>query len=54
MRDPRITSTIVGVSRPERLQQTVDLAHAPIPHELWAELDAVGYSLDDPEAARWK
>lgn len=54
MIDPRITSTIIGISKPERLQQTVDLAHAPIPSEIWAQLDAVGYSLDDPEAKRWK
>jgi D-threo-aldose 1-dehydrogenase len=54
MSDPRITSTIVGISKPERLAQTTDLAHAPIPHELWPLLDAVGYSMDDPEAGRWK
>lgn len=53
MIDPRITSTIVGVSKAERLAQTVELAHAPIPAELWAELDAVGYAIDDPEANRW-
>ena len=52
--DPRITSTIVGLSRAERLAQTVELAHTPIPSELWPELDAVGYAIDDPEANRWK
>lgn len=52
--DPRITSTIVGVSKPERLAETVALAHTPIPTELWPQLDAVGYALDDPEATRWK
>jgi D-threo-aldose 1-dehydrogenase len=41
MRDPRITSTIIGMSRPERLQQTVDLAAHPIPDALWPELDAL-------------
>jgi D-threo-aldose 1-dehydrogenase len=41
MRDPRITSTIVGMSRPERLQQTIDLAAYPIPDPLWPELDAL-------------
>ena len=45
MRDPRITSTIVGVSKPERIQQTIDLAGTPIPDEIWARLDAVGYRL---------
>jgi len=52
--DPRITSTIVGISRAERLAETVELAHTPIPTELWAQLDAVGFSTDDPEANRWK
>lgn len=38
VRDPRITSTIVGMTRPERLTQTIDLARTPIPTELWAEI----------------
>ena len=54
MRDPRITSTIVGLSRAERLVETVELAHTPIPNEFWPQLDAVGHSMDDPEANRWK
>jgi D-threo-aldose 1-dehydrogenase len=40
LRDPRITSTIIGMSKPERIQQTIDLAKMPIPETLWAELDA--------------
>lgn len=52
--DQRITSTIVGISRAERLAETVELAHTPIPTELWPQLDAVGFSLEDPEATRWK
>jgi D-threo-aldose 1-dehydrogenase len=42
LRDPRIVSTIVGLSKPERLQQTLDLATHAIPEELWAELAALG------------
>jgi len=38
LRDPRIASTVVGVSSPERVQQTLDLARWPIPDELWSEL----------------
>lgn len=38
LREPRITSTIVGMSRPERVDQTLELADLPIPDELWAEL----------------
>ena len=48
------STTIIGLSRAERLAQTVELAHTPIPNELWPLLDAVGYSMEDPEAARWK
>ena len=52
LRDPRITSTIVGVSRPERVQQTLDWAATPIPEEAWARVEALGHATDDPEAAR--
>ena len=54
LRDPRVVSTIVGMSRPERIEQTLELARVPIPESIWAELDAVGYATDDPERDRWK
>jgi D-threo-aldose 1-dehydrogenase len=38
LRDQRITSTIAGMSRPERLAETITLAQYPLPHELWTEL----------------
>ncbi len=41
LRDPRIISTIVGISRPERVAQTVELARHPIPEEMWEDIDAV-------------
>ena len=41
LRDPRITSTVVGVTRPERIAQTVAFAQHPIPDELWTRLDAM-------------
>src|SRR2546421_8659420 len=41
LRDPRITSTIVGMSRPERLTETITLAQYALPAELWAELETV-------------
>ena len=53
-RDPRVTSTIVGMSRPERLNQTIELMKVAIPDEMWPELDAVGFDTEDPEAKRWK
>jgi D-threo-aldose 1-dehydrogenase len=34
-----IDSTVVGISSPERAAQTVSLATAPIPEELWPELE---------------
>ncbi len=41
LRNPRITSTIVGMSRPERLTETITLAQYALPAELWAELETV-------------
>lgn len=38
LRDPRIASTIVGMTRPERITQTVTLAQYAIPDELWHKL----------------
>lgn len=54
LRDPRITSTILGISRPERIEQTLELVRQEIPDALWPELDAVGYETADPEVSRWK
>ncbi|MEP2780890.1 MAG: aldo/keto reductase [Pseudoruegeria sp.] len=51
-RDPRVTSTICGVSKPERVQQTVDWANYPISDVAWAELMALPFSSDNPEASR--
>ncbi len=39
MRDPRVASTIVGMTRPERVGQTLKLAAEPIPEELFERLD---------------
>jgi D-threo-aldose 1-dehydrogenase len=41
LRDARIASTIVGITRPERLAETLTLAQQPIPDELWAVLDSI-------------
>jgi len=54
MRDPLVDVTIVGMSKPERIQQTVDLARYPIPDEMWVELAALPTFDDDPEVSRWK
>ncbi|MEZ5669066.1 MAG: aldo/keto reductase [Alphaproteobacteria bacterium] len=52
MRDPRVTSTIVGVSKPERVAQAWEWARWPIGDEVWAELAQVPATGDDPEASR--
>lgn len=41
LRDPRITSTVVGMSDPARIAQTLELASTPISDGLWAELDTL-------------
>ena len=51
-RDPRVTSTIIGVSKPERVQQTLDWATLEIPADAWQALDDAPYSVEDPEANR--
>jgi D-threo-aldose 1-dehydrogenase len=38
VRDPRIASTAVGVSSPERVQETARFLSLPIPDELWRDL----------------
>jgi D-threo-aldose 1-dehydrogenase len=46
LRDPRIVSTIVGISRPERVAATAKMATWPIPDELWGELDPLAAPRD--------
>jgi D-threo-aldose 1-dehydrogenase len=54
LRDPRIDSTIVGVTRRERIRETLDFAAWPIPEELWRRLDPYVGPPVDPEAVRWR
>lgn len=54
MLDPRVTVTIVGMSRPERVESTVELASIDIPEEVWAEIEALGPAdTTDPEIDRF-
>ncbi|TQM37620.1 aldo/keto reductase [Pseudonocardia cypriaca] len=48
LRDPRIASTVVGFSRPERVDESVAHADTEIPEDLWPELDALL-----PSSERW-
>ena len=47
LRDRRVTSTVVGVSKPERIAQTLEWASWPIPDAAWEELLALPYATDD-------
>ncbi len=51
LRDPRIHSTIIGMTRPERIQQAIDAANHPVPDALWEELDPmiVAYRATHPQ-----
>jgi D-threo-aldose 1-dehydrogenase len=53
LRDPRVTSPVVGMSRAERIAQTVELSQHAIPDQLWPQLDAIGFDTEDPEAHRF-
>jgi D-threo-aldose 1-dehydrogenase len=39
LRDTRVGSTVVGMSAPERIEETLALADFPIPDALWEELE---------------
>ncbi|MBF0815942.1 aldo/keto reductase [Microbacterium paludicola] len=40
-RDPRIDSTIVGISKRERIETTIEAATTALPDDFWAELEQV-------------
>jgi D-threo-aldose 1-dehydrogenase len=52
MRDPRISTTVVGVSRPERVATTIEWAEFEIPNDLWVAFSQLDYDTGDPEANR--
>jgi len=52
MRDPRVTSTIVGVTSAARVTQTLDWAEAPLDNTVWNALGDLPFSTQDPEANR--
>jgi D-threo-aldose 1-dehydrogenase len=49
LRDPRITATIVGMSQPVRVEDTVALATVAIPDALWDELAEVPFDMTEPQ-----
>lgn len=52
MRDPRISSTVIGVTKPERVAETLAWADTPISEPAWDALMALPVSDEDPEAKR--
>ena len=52
MRDPRVASTVCGISKPERIAQTIEWARYPIPQTAWDEMMALPFESGDPEATR--
>ena len=52
MRDPRISATICGVSKAERVRETIEWANTSIPDSVWQELALLDVTKDDPEATR--
>lgn len=52
MRDPRVVSTIIGISKPERVEETLAWAQMEIPDGLWSDMASIAPSLEDPEANR--
>ena len=52
IRDSRVASTICGVSKASRIEQTLSWAQWEIPDALWEEVAQVSVSAEDPEASR--
>jgi D-threo-aldose 1-dehydrogenase len=52
LRDQRVSATICGISKVERIQQTLDWAAHPISEAFWAELMTLPFETGDPEATR--
>lgn len=52
MRDPRVTATLIGVTKPGRVEETLAWAGWTIPEAAWEALMALPYATDDPESNR--
>lgn len=52
MRQPFIGLTLAGVSKPERVRQTIDWASASISEDVWERLAELPFDTEDPEAQR--
>lgn len=52
MNDANVASTIVGVSKPERIAETLGWANAELSDQIWQEVAQTKPSFDDPESNR--
>ena len=52
LRDKRVTSTVCGVTKPERVKETLEWARLPIPETFWQEVASLPFATDDSEATR--
>ena len=52
MKDPRISSTIVGITKKSRIDQIVEWSNFEISEDAWTEILSLPFSINDPEANR--
>ena len=52
MKDTRISSTIVGITKKSRIDQIVEWSNFEIPEDAWTEILSLPFSINDPEATR--
>ena len=52
MKDPRISSTIVGITKKSRIDQIVEWSNFEISEDAWKEILSLPFSINDPEATR--
>ena len=52
MKDPRISSTIVCITKKSRIDQIVEWSNFEISEDAWTEILSLPFSINDPEATR--
>ena len=52
MKDTRISSTIVGITKKSRIDQILEWSNFEIPEDAWIEILSLPFSIKDPEATR--
>ena len=52
VKDPRISSTIVGITKKSRIDQIVEWSNFEISEDAWTEILSLPFSINDPEASR--